>query len=332
MKAARFYGIGDIRIENIPEPRAPGQGEVLLQVLAAGLCGSDIHNFKHGRWIASLPVTPGHEICGRVMAVGGGFDFPKVGQRVVADSRVTCGTCNPCREGRGNLCAKLGFVGEVIDGGFAERVLLPANGVHIISEVTAPQVAAMCEPLAVALHALRRLGREHNRPLLIVGAGPIGALSAMLLRNKTDGNPALIADLRADRRNLVADATGAKAVDLAEVAPGSMPYAIDATGSTSAFHAILDRVAPGGKIALAGIFHGETGFDLNRLVEREVDLIGVSAFGEELPDAVSTIPTIAGPLAKLATIHDGLDGLPEIYRAHAAGKAIGIKTIFRIGT
>lgn len=330
MKAARFYGIGDIRIEDIPEPRAPGLGEVLLQVLAAGLCGSDIHNFKHGRWIAQLPVTPGHEICGRVIAVGGGVNFPMVGHHVVADSRVTCGTCFPCRNGRGNLCEKLGFVGEVIDGGFAERVLLPAKGVHSISEATPPLVAAMAEPLAVAMHTLRRLEHERAAPLLIVGAGPIGALCAMFLRSK-HGNPALIADTRRDRRELVAKETGATAVELAEVEPASMPFAIDATGNRQAFYDILDRVTPGGRIALVGIFQDDVQIDLNRLVEREVDLIGISAFADEMPDAVSMIPTVAGPAGRLATIHEGLDNLPEVYRAHAAGKAIGIKTIFRIG-
>ena len=331
MKAARFYGIGDIRIEDIPEPRKPGKGEVLLQVLAAGLCGSDIHNFKHGRWIAQLPVTPGHEICGRVIAVGQGVDFLNVGMHVVADSRVSCGQCDACRDARRNLCKKLGFVGEVIDGGFAERVVLPAMRVHLISEATPPHVAAMVEPLTVALHALRRLGRERGEPLLIAGAGPIGALAAMILRNKR-GNPALIADIRRDRRDLVAKETGATAVDLAEVKSGSMPFAIDATGNRQAFHDILEKVAPGGRIALVGIFQDPVTIDLNRLVEREIDLIGISAFANEMPDAVSIMPIFGGPVGRLATIHDGLDGLPDVYRAHAAGKAVGVKTIFRIGT
>ena len=120
MRAARLYGVGDLRIETIPEPASPTGADVLIKVLAAGICGSDLHNFKTGQWLSRVPSTPGHELVGEILAVGTEVRKLKTGDHVVADSRVACGMCPACRRGSPNLCQKLGFVGEVCDGGFAE--------------------------------------------------------------------------------------------------------------------------------------------------------------------------------------------------------------------
>src|SRR3569833_324730 len=156
MRAVRFHGIGKLTVEDIAPPSSPGAGAVHLKVLAAGICGSDLHNFKTGQWIAHLPVTPGHELTAEVLAIGAGVTGLAPGDRVVADSRAPCGTCEQCRVGRPILCLKLGYVGEVCDGGFAEEVVLPERGLLKIDPTIPPEVAALSEPLAVALHAIKR--------------------------------------------------------------------------------------------------------------------------------------------------------------------------------
>jgi (R,R)-butanediol dehydrogenase/meso-butanediol dehydrogenase/diacetyl reductase len=164
MRAVRFHGIGKLSVEEIAPPAAPGAGEVHLKVLAAGICGSDLHNFKTGQWIAHLPVTPGHEFTAEVLAVGDAVAGLAPGDRVIADSRAPCGACEQCQMGRPNLCVKLGYVGEVCDGGFAEEVVLPARGLLKVDASIPPQVAALSEPLAVALHAIKRASlRKANR-------------------------------------------------------------------------------------------------------------------------------------------------------------------------
>ena len=139
MRAARLHGIGELRIEDVPSPGDPAEGWVRCRVTAAGICGSDLHNYRTGMWISRAPSTPGPARAGIVPAGGaGGAGFAE-GDAVVADSRVFCGTCPACRAGRHNLCASLGFVGEVCDGGFAEEVVLPARLLHKVDPELDPK-------------------------------------------------------------------------------------------------------------------------------------------------------------------------------------------------
>jgi (R,R)-butanediol dehydrogenase / meso-butanediol dehydrogenase / diacetyl reductase len=181
MRAVRFHGVGDLRVEDVPGAAAPGAGEVRLRIRAAGICGSDLHNFKTGQWVSRLPVTPGHEFAAEVLDVGAGVAGLKPGDLVVADSRAPCGRCDNCRAGRQNLCGTLGYVGEVCDGGFAEQVTLPAAGVLQVARGLPAEVAALSEPLGVALHVIRRLEPAKGEPVLIAGAGPVGGLVTLLL-------------------------------------------------------------------------------------------------------------------------------------------------------
>src|SRR5277367_4101912 len=102
MRAVRLHGVGELRVEEISPTGSPPSGEVKIRVRAAGICGSDLHNFRTGRWFSRLPVTPGHELAGEVMELGHGVAGLQPGDLVVADSRVACGKCAACKAGRGN--------------------------------------------------------------------------------------------------------------------------------------------------------------------------------------------------------------------------------------
>jgi len=324
MRAARLYGIGDIRFETVPEPSRPSKNEALLRVLAAGICGSDLHNFKTGQWLSRVPSTPGHELVGEVIALGPDVRNLQVGDRVVADSRVACGTCPACRRGQANLCRRLGFVGEVCDGGFAEMTLLPETGVLPVGQMLPPIVAAMAEPLAVALHAVNRLAPEKGEPILITGAGPIGGLVTLVLARDGFG-PLYIVDRNDDRRQLVAEITGASPATL-EDAPETR-FAVDATGSAAVASALVGRAAGGARIVFVGIFHEKLTIDPNFIVEREIDLVGCGAFSTELPSAVQRLGTYAGDLGRFVEGPIPLSDVPQAYERLIAGKAGRLKTI-----
>jgi (R,R)-butanediol dehydrogenase/meso-butanediol dehydrogenase/diacetyl reductase len=326
MRALRFYGIGDVRLESIAAPVIAAAGELRLAVRAAGICGSDLHNFKTGQWISRLPVTPGHEFCAEVVESSDAAFAP--GELVVADSRAWCGVCRFCLAGAKNLCVSLGFVGEVCDGGFAEQAVLPARLLYRVPEGVVPEIAAMAEPLAVALHAVRRLNPEKDAPALIAGGGPIGGLVALLLADGGYG-PIFLAERNAHRATRLAEVTGAKIVTLDEAAGLAARFCVDATGSAQVVDQLLAAMPAGGRLALVGLFHGGLQLDLNRLVEREIDVVGCSVFRDEMGQVLPMLARLAPKLTRLASEPIGLEAVPEAYRKLIAGETQTLKTLIR---
>jgi len=335
MKAVRLHAVRDLRFEEVAAPPLPGPGEVLINVEAAGICGSDLHNFSTGQWISRSPSIAGHEVCGRVAAVGADVSAFKPGDAVVADSRYWCGECDNCRSSDRNSCLSLGFIGEVCDGGFAEQLLLPARLVIKRPDDLPANLAAMSEPLAVALHALGKLAVEPGAPVLIVGCGTIGGLSALALSRRHDG-PILLADRNAERAEAVARASSGKVVALeraaiAEVLGGkSIRFAIDATGSIAALRSTIEIMSSNSRLVLVGISHGKFDLDPNLLVEREITLLGSHAFKDELPDAVAMAGELSAVLPQFINETVRLEEVPDAFQRLLAGRARGLKTIIEI--
>lgn len=326
-----MHGVGDLRVETVPSPGSPSSGKARLRVSAAGICGSDLHNFATAQWITRTPVTPGHELTGIVEEVASDVTELRVGDRVVADSRYWCGECEACTTGRRHLCERLGFVGEVCDGGFAEEVTLPARLLHKVDPSLEARIAVMAEPLAVALHAVRRLRPGPGCPVLVVGCGTIGGFASLVLSRTHDG-PVLACDRNADRAALVRDVTGARLVQLdrtgMRAASGGLPvfHAIEATGSVAALRAAMDCVDRGATLALVGIFHERLDLDPNWLVEREASLVGCHVFDDELSDAVELLRSLSPQLAKLTDGEVDIESIPAAYARLAAGASQGLKT------
>lgn len=328
MRAVQLFGKGDIRFGEVDMPRQPGAGEALLRIEAAGICGSDIHNFRTGQWISRVPSIPGHELCATVTAIGPDTEHLAIGDRVVADSRFWCGSCESCRTGRRHLCRSLGFVGEVCDGGFAEHAVLPARLLYKVGKAVPASVAAAAEPLAVALHAVNALKPEAGQAILVTGCGMIGALVALILSRRG------IADIRIADRNLaraalVAHQTNARIVDLVEQELQAISGVIEATGSTAVLNTILHGMPGGGRIALVGIFHGMLEINPTVLVERELSLLGCHAFRDELPEAVNLLADYSGAVAAFLGEPIGLEDVPAAYRRILAGEIDSPKTIVK---
>ncbi|MCI7640052.1 MAG: zinc-dependent alcohol dehydrogenase family protein [Clostridiales bacterium] len=179
------YFLGNQTIETRPLVLPdPGPGQVLVRVAACGVCGTDVHIYHGGKGSADVtpPVILGHEFSGIIEKLGDGVEDLEVGQLVTVDPNIYCGKCRPCRQGQKQMCHHMRAVGVNMDGGFAERCLVPSAQCVPVPEGTDPELAAMAEPLACCLHGIDRAGIRPGENVLVVGGGTIGQIMLQLAR------------------------------------------------------------------------------------------------------------------------------------------------------
>lgn len=309
MKAARFHGRGDVRVEDVPEPR-PGPGQVQVAVEWCGICGTDLHEFLDGPIFTptpqaphpltggAIPITLGHEFSGVVSGVGSGVSGVSEGDRVVVEPYDVCGTCVACRAGRYNVCRQLGFIGLDGDqGGFAEKMVVDQRWVHPIDGLTAEQ-GALVEPLAVGYHATKLSGIQQGQTAAVFGSGPIGLVTAAALRAAGAGQIVVVEP--ADARKAKAPGAGADHVlDPSEVdVPEAIRELTDGAGADVTFEcAGLDPVLaqavastrPGGTCVNVSIWGHPATFDVNSLVFSEIRLIGSLAYAGRHPEVIDLV-------------------------------------------
>jgi threonine dehydrogenase-like Zn-dependent dehydrogenase len=319
VKAAVFRAPGDVRIEQVPEPPAPGPGELLIRVSKAALCGTDSAEWDHGPLLAQPPVILGHEFTGTVAAAGPGPDGFAPGTRVVSGAGISCGRCEWCTAGRTNLCARYQTLGLHRDGGLAELVLSPAAVCRPVPDGLDDTAAAMAQPLAVALHAARRGHAGPGRSCVVIGAGGIGAFIIAAAAGLGAG-PVIAIDV-ADGRLETAAALGAEITVNAERqdAAGAVRAAtgeqgahvvIEASGAPASPAAALAMARRGGDVVIVGLQPRPVPLDLFAVSTREIDVHGTLAHvcGEDLGEALRLL---AGtPLA--ATVLGGIIGLDDL--------------------
>jgi (R,R)-butanediol dehydrogenase/meso-butanediol dehydrogenase/diacetyl reductase len=213
----------------------------------------------------------------------------------------------------------------------AEFVTLPAARVLPVPTGVGPRVAALSEPLGVALHLIRRLGPSRGQPILIAGAGPIGGLAAIALEHLGFG-PLLIVERNVARANLVASLTGARivAADAAAIlaaAPEGLRYAIEATGAPAILSLLTRALSGGGRLALVGLFHGESTLDFNPIVEKEIDIVGCSVFQDEQPQALQLLAVLGAKLERVISEPLTLEEVPAEYARLLAGHSPTLKSV-----
>lgn len=193
MLAAVYHGPNDLRVENVPVPKI-GKGELLVKVLSASICGTDLRIFhgNHRMYPDGTVRIPGHEVVGTIAEMGAEVKNYSVGQRVFCAPNTGCGHCLQCISGNNNLCANYDAIGVTSDGGFAEYVRIPANSVQQgnvipISESVDPAVAALMEPFACVLRGQNALHMKPGEVVLIMGAGPIGVMHTKLAKARGAG-------------------------------------------------------------------------------------------------------------------------------------------------
>lgn len=210
MRAVRLEDIGSLALRDVAEPMA-GRGELLVRVLAAGICGSDRHMFR-GEYPTGRPVMLGHEFCGIVEQVGEGVANYAGGELVTIDPNIACGSCPTCHAGRVNLCSNLTAIGVFRDGGFAELVAVPALQAHKLPPGLDPAHGAFSEPLACCLHAVDIAHILPGSSVAILGGGVIGLVMVQLARLAGAARVILVTR-QASRRALALDLGATDAVD-----------------------------------------------------------------------------------------------------------------------
>ncbi len=348
MKAAVYHGRRDVRIEDRPEPGGPGRGEVVLEVLMAGICGTDAAEFAHGPLLIPLdvrhpasghggPVILGHEFVGRIAAVGPEVEGLAVGQRVVPGAAWWCGQCRWCAEGRSNLCSQYFVFGLHADGGLAELAKVPARMCQVVPTRCSDEGAAMAQPLAIALHALRSSGVRRGQVLALLGVGGIGSL--ILAAAQAHGiSPLLALDVDEQRLERAARLGAAFLVNTRREDPAhamrrltdgvGADVVIEASGAPSAPEQALTLVRRGGRVLLVGLQEVPRSLDLRAMVLGEIELrcSNGHVYDVDLPAALTLLATtdLARSVVDRVIELDALvnEGLLPLVENRAQGKIL----------
>jgi|KBSMisStaDraftv2_1062788.scaffolds.fasta_scaffold34839_2 L-idonate 5-dehydrogenase len=305
MKACVIHGAKDLRLSEWPTP-VPGPGEVLIRLGAGGICGSDLHYFAEGGvgdFVVREPLVLGHEGAGTIAALGVGVTTVKPGDRVAVSPNHPCGQCRECRKGARNLCQNVRYFGSAarfphVNGLFADFFVASAANCIPIPERLSDQAAACAEPLAITLHAASQTGPLAGRQVAVVGSGPIGVLLAAVA--KMSGATRIAVTDLFDEPLVIARAmgatetvnvkTGADRLREFEADRGAFDVTFEASGHPSGLASALAITAPGGTIVQVGMLpRGDSPAPLNRVVAKELRLIGTFRFDREYADAVDAL-------------------------------------------
>ncbi len=314
MKAAVIHPPHLLRIEDIALD-IPGPRDVTVRVLNGGICGSDLHYYHHGGFgtvRVQQPMVLGHEVAGRVEAVGPLVTRVKPGDRVAVNPSLPCNACKFCLEGQQQHCLDMRFCGSAmrlphVQGGFRERMICDES--QAVPADMPSERAAFAEPLSVCLHAVRQAGPMLGRRVLVTGAGPIGMLCAMVAR-LSGAREVVMTDLLdaplAMARRLVADHTVNVIAQPDGLAPfnadkGHFDVAFEASGSAPGIASALAALRPGGTLVQVGLGGGETLVPMNMVVAKEITLRGTFRFHAEFEMAVDLLARGAIDVAPLLT-------------------------------
>ena len=281
MKAALIRSVGEIVVETVDDP-TPQPGEVIVQVAACGLCGTDLHILR-GEFAPSLPIVPGHEFAGTVVAVGAGISDVvtiREGDRVAVDPSLYCHECHYCRSGHDNLCLRWGAIGVTVAGGAADYVAVPAANCVRLPEHIATADATLIEPLACAVRGYDVLKSQLGAHVLIYGAGTMG-LMMLQLAHRAGAASVDVVDLNGDRLGAARTIGVDNAVtDVDELErPYGWELVVDATGNAAAIQDGLNRVGPGGTFLQFGVadYSARATIKPYRIYNKEITITGSMA-------------------------------------------------------
>ncbi|MDA0710136.1 MAG: alcohol dehydrogenase catalytic domain-containing protein [bacterium] len=284
MRASVYSGPKQVSVQEIEEPVLQ-DGMVMIQVARAGLCGTDLHIYQgHMDSRVQIPLVMGHEMCGTVVALRAETTV-KVGDRVVVEPTVWCGTCPACRRGHRHICQRLNFLGIDSPGAFQAFWAVPADRLHLVPDALDDDAGALIEPLAVAVHDVRRAQVELGDRAVVIGGGPIGILVAMAAR--LDGAEVVISEVNPFRiqkaRSLGFEAVNPKDVDLVDYVDhwtdgAGVDLVFEVSGHPAGAAVMTELARVRGKIALVGVHPGSPPVNLHKFFWRELTLVGCRVY------------------------------------------------------
>ena len=344
MQALRIHGAKDLRLAEIQE-RPLEADEVRIAVKSGGICGSDLAYYFKGRvgdFALREPLILGHEVAGDVAETGDNVTDISPGDRVAIDPSRPCLVCPDCLGGRSNLCRNMLFYGSAarmphVQGAFSDFVIARTDQCHLIPKTMPYSTAAMAEPLAVALHAVKRAGDVMGRRVMIAGAGPIGLLVAIAAKHAGAAEIGIfdVADLPLQKAKEIGVDVVHKVgghddpLEPFQVNKGVFDIAFEATGALPALASLLRVTRPGGRIVQIGMLPpGEIPVAANVLMAQEIDYVGSFRFHEEYRMAVDFLTSGKIDVSPLITGDYGLEDADEAFEA-ASNRDRSIKVQLR---
>ena len=311
MRAAVLHAPGDVRVEERAVPE-PGPREVLVQIAAVGVCGSDVHYYEHGRigpYVVREPLVLGHESAGRVVALGPGATRHAAGDRVALEPGVPCGRCRECRAGRYNLCRDVRFFATPpVDGAFADYVAIHEDFAFALPDSVSDEAGALMEPLSVAVWACRKAGVAPGARVLVTGAGPIGLLTLQVAL--ASGAAAVAVTDVNEHRLALARRLGA--TDRLEDADAL----VECSGHPDALRQGIAALRPAGTAVVVGMGPEEDAtVPLSLIQNRELWLTGTFRYANTYPTAIALAAAGRVDLEAIVTARFGLDQAEAALRA-----------------
>lgn len=350
MRAARWHGRRDVRVERVPVP-APGPGEVLLKVAWCGICGTDVEEYRDGPVVIPVdrpnpltgqqaPVTLGHEFAGTVAEVGAGVEGLRAGDRVIPEICLACGRCHYCRRGEYALCLDWAAIGLHGDGGLAEYVRVPARQCLPLPDAIADDEAALVETTEVGVRALRKAAIHPGAAVAVVGDGAVGLIALQVARAAGAGTVVLLG--HHERRLALGLELGATAAldtrdagwhaRLLGLTDGlGADAAIEGGGSAAAVNDAIRATRKGGRIVLLAVIGEPIPVVTWPLVEGERTMVGSVQhhLHEDLPEAIALVADGRVRVAPLVTRRVPLERVVE--DGFAAPRGDDIKVLVETG-
>lgn len=327
MRAIVFEDRNIVALQDRPDPK-PGAGEVLIEVHASGICGTDLEVLHGNYGTSAYPVVPGHEYAGLVVEVGADVTDVKAGDRVAVDPNLECGQCSACMRGWAHLCEKLGAYGVTTDGGFADHSVVKATHVRQIGDMPY-DIAALAEPLGCVMNGLDAGQAHRANNALVFGAGPIGLLMAIGMRLAGVKDVSLV-DID-ESRLVFAESFGFKGVASGSDTLKAMHHGIDlvadATGVPAVAGKLTDYIANGG----VGLFFGVCPQDARieiapfELFRRQITLAGSHSLNHNIPQALDGLRTYGSDIARVVSHRMSLDEIADVFRTNAPKGSLKIQ-------
>ncbi|MFC3882142.1 NAD(P)-dependent alcohol dehydrogenase [Bacillus songklensis] len=340
MKAAVMNEPFDIEIKELPVPKATGD-EVLVKVMAVGVCGSDIHYYEHGkigRYVVEKPIILGHECAGIVAEIGDSVTKFKVGDRVAIEPGITCGRCEYCKEGRYNLCPDVQFLATPpVDGAFVQYIKHREDFLFPIPDELTFEEAALNEPFSVGIHAAKRTKLQPGSTIAIMGMGPVG-LTAIAAAKAFGASTIIVTDLEENRLEAAKRLGATHTINVLKSDPveeikkltngKGVDVAFETAGNPKALQSALASLKRGGKMAIVGLPpQSEIALNVPFIADNEVDIYGVFRYANTYPQGIQFLASKQSDLQSLITDRFSLEQTKEAMERARTNKQESLKVV-----
>lgn len=340
MKAAYLQKPLEVTVENVEVPSVKGK-EVLVKMIAVGICGSDVHYYAHGRIgnrLVQYPHIQGHECAGIVVAAGDEVTRFKVGDRVAIEPGVACLSCDYCKEGRYNLCPDVQFLSTPpVKGAFVQYLKHHENFLFAIPDSLSYEIATLAEPLSVGIHAVKRGNLKPGATVLITGMGPVG-LMTVIAAKAFGASEIIVSDMEPLRLKAATQLGATRVIDFTEedtadvVNNETSGYGVDmvieTSGNAKALQSAINLVKRGGTIVAIGFpAMEEVPLNVTKMLQNEIDLFSVYRYTNTYPLAIKILESMGNQIEHVITDRYSLDEINEAMKQAHTNRSGSLKVI-----